>query len=396
MRRLAGLVVALGVAACAPVAAPPPPAPSPPAGPDRVVLVPSDFDALPGWATDRAAQALPALLKSCDRIAKLPFDKSIGADGRGGTAADWYGPCAAAARVPAGDDGAARVLFETWFHPQLVTNQGRAEGTFTGYYEPELPGSRSRTPRFTVPLHAKPKDLVTLDLGKFRPDLGHDILAGRLVGSRLDPYPTRAEIEAGAIDGQAPAVVWLDDPVDAHILHIQGGGRIRLSDGAVVRVGVAATNGHRFVGIGKILKDKGKLDGDTTMPAIRAWLKSHPAEARALMAENPRYVFYAPVAGDGPIGSQGVALTAERSLAVDTRFVPLGAPLWLDTVDPAGKPLRRLVVAQDTGAAIKGVVRGDFFWGTGEAAFDKAGRMKSPGRYWVLLPRQTSPRIAGW
>lgn len=393
---LAGGLLALALAACAPAPRPePPPAAAPPAGPDRAVLKPAAFADLPGWRDDAVAAALPALLRSCDRIAKLPHDRSVGAEGQGGTAADWYAPCGAARRVPAGDHAAARAFFEAWFQPALVTNNGTAEdGTFTGYYEPELAGSRGRKGRFTVPLLGKPSDLVTMDLGKFRPDLGHEQLAGRVVGNRFLPYPTRADIEAGALDGLAQPVAWVDDPVDAHILHIQGSGRIRLDDGTVMRVGVAATNGHKFVGIGRVLKEKGKLDGDTSMPAIRAWLKANPAEAVKLMAENPRYVFYRAVEGDGPVGSEGVALTPERSLAVDTRYVPLGMPLWLDTVDPAGKPLRRLVVAQDTGAAIKGVVRGDYFWGAGEPAFEKAGRMKSRGRYWMLVPRQRTPSVA--
>lgn len=181
--------------------------------------------------------------------------------------------------------------------------------------------------------------------------------------------------------------------MDAHILHIQGSGRIRLEDGSVLRLGVAATNGHKFVGISKILRERGLIE-DTPMPGVRAWLKANPARAKALMAENPRYVFYTPISGDGPVGSEGVALTAGRSMAVDPRYVALGLPLFLDTVEPSGQPLRRLVMAQDTGAAIKGPIRGDFFWGTGEEAFDKAGRMKSPGRYWILLPQRRSPRIA--
>ncbi len=393
---LAGGMLALALASCAPAPKPEPvPTPAPPTGPDRAILRPAAFTDLPGWRDDAVSAALPALRRSCERLAKLPSGRAIGADGQGGTVGDWYGLCAAAGRLPAGDDAAARAYFETWFQPALVTRGGADDtGTFTGYYEPELIGSRGRKGRFTLPLLGRPKDLVTMDLGKFRPDLGHEQLAGRVVGSRFEPYPPRAEIESGALDGIAQPLVWLDDPVDAHILHIQGSGRIRLDDGAVMRVGVAATNGQKFVGIGRVLKDKGKLDGDISMPAIRAWLKAHPAEAVALMAENPRYVFYRVVEGDGPVGSEGVALTPERSLAVDTRHVPLGMPLWLDTVDPAGKPLRRLVMAQDTGAAIKGVVRGDFFWGAGEAAFQMAGRMKSQGRYWMLIPRTRTPNVA--
>ncbi|CAA7614022.1 Membrane-bound lytic murein transglycosylase [Candidatus Terasakiella magnetica] len=386
---LAGLALAL--AACTPSE---PLSVVPQSGADRLVLAPLAFSQLAGWDEDKAAAALPALLKSCDRLIKLPTDKSVGFDGVGGTASDWYGPCAAIQRVASGDHGAMRAAFESWFTPWQVTNGGKAEGLFTGYFEPEIKGSRSRHSRFTVPIHGKPVDLVSADLGKFRPDWAGEQITGRLDGNRLLPYPTRAEIDAGAIDGKAPVVLWTDDAVDFAIMQIQGSGRVRLDDGTLIRLGVAGNNGHKFVGIGKVLKDAGKLDGDTSMPAIRTWLKAHPEEGRILMAKNPRYIFYGVNAGDGPLGTEGVALTPERSLAVDPRFVPLGAPVWLETVEPGGKPLRRLMVAQDTGAAIKGPVRGDIFWGSGEAAFDRAGRMKSSGRLVVFLPRARSPRLA--
>lgn len=368
----------------------PPPAPGPaplPQGPDQFGLIPAQFNDLPGWRADGAAAVLPALHRTCDRLLKQPNDKSIGGNGMGGTVADWYSPCSAARRVGANDHEAARMMFEEWFAPFLAVNNGSADGLFTGYFEPELMGSRSRTSRFTVPILGKPRDLVT------RKGADGATESGRMVGGKFTPYPSRAEIEAGAIQAQTTPIAWVEDPVDAHILHIQGSGRIRLEDGSVLRLGVAATNGHKFVGISKILRERGLIE-DTSMPGVRAWLKANPGRAKALMAENPRYVFYQTITGDGPVGSEGVALTAGRSMAVDPRYVALGLPLFLDTVEPSGQPLRRLVMAQDTGAAIKGPIRGDFFWGTGEEAFDKAGRMKSPGRYWILLPQRRSPRVA--
>lgn len=390
MRAWMWMLAALALAGCAPspVRQPPPSGPSAgPARPDRQDLRPARFEELPGWQDESAAAVLPALLRSCDRLLKLPQDKSIGQDGAGGTVADWYTPCVAARRLSVNDHATARLFFESWFTPFLATNNGSAEGTFTGYFEPELPGSRSRTPRFTVPIWGKPRDMVVRD-----GDNGESVV-GRLVGGRFEPYPTRAEIEANGLDRVAEVVAWVEDPVDAHILHIQGSGRIRLDNGTVLRLGVAGNNGRPFVGISRVMRERGLLD-DTSMPAVRAWLKANRAQGREIMAQNPRFIFYRVVGGDGPIGSEGVALTAERSMAVDKRFVPLGVPLFLDTVEPSGAPLRRLVMAQDTGAAIKGPVRGDFFWGTGEAAFEKAGRMKSRGRYWLLLPRSRSPRIA--
>ncbi|MCR6629466.1 MAG: MltA domain-containing protein [Magnetospirillum sp.] len=330
---------------------------------------------------------LPALVRSCDRLSKLPADKSIGVDGAGGTVADWYTPCAAARRLSVNDHDTARLFFESWFIPFLATSNGNADGLFTGYFEPELAGSRIRTTRYNVPLLGKPRDLVVRDGANGEPQVG------RMIGGRFEPYPTRAEIEAGALGPVAVPVAWVADPVDAHILHIQGSGRIRLEDGSVLRLAVAGTNGHKFVGIGRILRDKGLVE-DTSMPGVRAWLKANPEQGRQLMAQNPRYVFYRPIGGEGPIGAEGVPLTPQRSLAVDPKFVPLGVPLFLDTVEPSGKPLRRLMMAQDTGSAIKGPIRGDFFWGAGEEAFEQAGRMKSPGRYWLLLPRSRSPRLA--
>lgn len=392
MRPLVSLILVLSLAACAqaPVRgpAPWPAAPSTaPSGADRLDLRPASFAELPGWAEETPGAVLPAFLRSCDHLMKLPPDKSVGSDGSGGTIADWQTPCSAARRLSVNDHDTVRAFFEAWFTPYLATNSGNPDGLFTGYFEPELAGSRVRTGRYTVPILGKPRDLVLRD------GPNGETQIGRMIGSRFEPYPTRAEIEAGALGPVAVPVAWVADPVDAHILHIQGSGRIRLDDGSVLRLAVAGTNGHKFVGISKILRERGLVD-DTSMPSVRAWLKANPEQGRELMALNPRYVFYRPIGGDGPIGTEGVALTPERSLAVDPKFVPLGVPLFLDTVDPAGKPLRRLVMAQDTGAAIKGAVRGDFFWGSGEAAFEKAGRMKSPGHYWLLLPRSRSPRLA--
>lgn len=393
MRRLAVAALSLLAVSCAPsgpVRTPPAygPAPSAPASADRLQLLPADFSTLPGWRDDTAATVLPAFLRSCNRLLKLPPDRSVGHDGMGGTAADWYTPCSAAGRLSVNDHETARLFFESLFQPFLVTNNGAPQGTFTGYFEPELPGSRVRQGVYTIPIHGKPSDMVVRERGG-----GAEPQVGRMVDGQFTPYPSRSEIESGALNGRAPVLAWVADPVDAHILHIQGSGRIRMDDGTVLRLGVAATNGQKFVGIGKVMRDRALIE-DVSMPSIRAWLKAHPVEAREIMAQNPRYVFYRVNDGEGPLGSEGVALTPERSLAVDTRFIPLGMPLWLETNEPSGRPLRRLMVAQDTGTAIKGPVRGDFFWGAGEEAFDKAGRMKSPGRYWLLLPRQRSPRIA--
>ncbi|MCF8507057.1 MAG: MltA domain-containing protein [Caulobacter sp.] len=359
---LAGL---LTLAACAPkIAVPPTPS-------DRLDLRPTGFESLPGWAADRHAEVLDAFLRSCEKILSQP-DKPVGRDGLGGKGSDWLSPCLGARKVAKGDHQAARQFFEGAFRPWAAMAGDQPEGLFTGYYEAELSGSRKRDAAHQVPLYGAPRDLV-----------------GNGDGAR---YASRAEIETVGLGDRAPVLLWLSDPVDLFFLQVQGSGRVKLPKGEVVRVGFAGSNGHPFTGIGKIMQDRGLLKpGEASMQAIRAWLKANPAQGRGLMRENPRYVFFRLIEGDGPIGAQGVALTAGRSLAVDPRFVPMGAPLWLSTRDPDGLTLQRLMVAQDTGSAIKGAVRGDFFWGFGEPALEKAGRMKSRGRWWLLLPNGLKP-----
>ena len=304
----------------------------------------------------------------------------------GGRAGDWRPACRALAELHT-DDATARAYFERWFRPVQVTASDGGDGLFTAYYEPELRGSRRPGGRYTVPLYGRPADLVV------RPDN----TVGRMAGGRFETYPSRAEIDAGTVQPPPPVLLWLDDPVDAYVLHVQGSGRIRLAEGGTTNVGVAATNGRPYVSIGRLLVQRGQLTVEgASMQSIRAWLRANPAAGRALINENPRYVFFRETGSAGAVGAQGVPLTAGRSLAVDPAFVPLGAPVWLDTAWPGrpGQPLRRLMVAQDTGGAIKGAVRGDVFWGTGEGALAEAGRMHQAGRYYVLVPREAALRIA--
>ena len=338
----------------------------------------------------------------------LADDVVIKPDAVGGTARDWREPCAAAATTPSDDEAAARAYFERWFVPYLAANNDHPDGLFTGYFEPELKGSRTRGGPYTVPLYGRPADLITVDLGLFREDWRGTNIAGRVRNGTLRPYPTRAEIEHGALaglkrsDGAPLAIAWVDDAIDAFFLQIQGSGRIVLPDGSLMRVGYAATNGQPYVAIGRELIQRGALTrDDVSMPAIRAWLLAHPAEAPAVMDKDRSFVFFRslpPPASpdDGPPGAEGVPLTPGRSLAVDRRFLPLGIPVWLDAEDPvaAGARLERLFIAQDTGGAIRGPVRGDVFWGHGADAALRAGRMKSSGRYWIFLPRDVAARRA--
>lgn len=336
---------------------------------ERRVLTPATFADLPGWKEDDPAPALAAFLRSCRRSPSAA--------------------CEAAARA-----GSARTFFESSFQPFAVSAGDDPEGLFTGYYEPQLQGSRKRSDRFRVPLYVRPPDLVTVDLGDFREELKGQRIAGRVEEGALVPYPDRKAIEGGALSGRDLELVWVDDPVDAFFLQIQGSGRVRLDDGSEMRVGYAAQNGHPYFAIGKDLVERGAMSREeVSMQSIRRWLEQNPDLAGDVMARNASYVFFEELKGEGPLGAQGVPLTPGRSLAVDLKPWQLGTPVWLDTRAPSpregepDRPLRRLMIMQDTGGAIRGVVRGDVFWGHGAEAAEVAGRMKHPGRMWVLLPR---------
>jgi peptidoglycan lytic transglycosylase A len=330
------------------------------------------FRDLPGWRDDALSEALTALLSSCKVLDAKPADARIGASA---TAGDWRAPCKALAAAAAAD-GALRQAIEVWFVPFAVIDADGPEGLFTGYYEPELRGSRQQAAGYSVPLYRPPPDLV-----------------------EAQAYHSRKAIDGGVLAGRELELLWLDDPIDAFFLQAQGSGRVRLAEGGSLRVGYAANNGHPPTMIGRILVERGELTKEAaTMQTVRQWLRDHPAEATALMQKNARYIFFREIPGEGPLGALGVALTPGRSLAVDPEVIPLGVPLWLDTTYPAGtpeagQPLRRLVVAQDTGGAIKGAVRGDLYWGSGDEALRYAGPMKQRGRYYLLLPKTVAARL---
>lgn len=359
-----------------------------------LLLTPVGFDALPDWTADKPGEALPALLRSCGRLTVQPAERAVGPDGLAGTVADWAIPCAALAAADAQDETALRRLLEEHFRPFAVSDAGETAGLFTGYYEAELQGTRDPSAPGATPLYKVPADLVTVDLGRFRADLRGERLVGQVRDGRLVPYLTREEIDGGALDGQGAELLWAADPVDVFFLHVQGSGRVVYPDGSVTRVGFAGSNGHSFYAIGRALIAEGLVSREkASMQSIRDWLRANPEKAREVMQRNARYIFFREIEGEGPIGAQGVALTAGRSLAVDSKLLPLGVPLYLDTTWPAtDRPLRRLMVAQDVGSAIKGAVRGDFYWGSGEPALAEAGRMKQTGRYYLLLPKAVAER----
>jgi membrane-bound lytic murein transglycosylase A len=352
---------------------------------DKPVFTPVSFRDVPGWQADNHADALVAFLKSCPPLERRGV--------RGfGNASIWRDICGQARNVPAGDHDAARRFFENAFLPASVSGRDGSTGLITGYYEPELQGALERSGRFNVPLHVRPPDLVTVNLGRFREELKGERIAGRVVRGSLIPYPDRAKIERGALRNRDLELVWVDSAADAFFLHIQGSGRIRLPDGDIMRVGYAGTNGHAYTAIGRELIARGAVPPEKmSMQSIRNWLAANPADGARLMRTNKSYVFFRELTGDGPLGAQGVPLTPERSLAVDRRLLPLGLPVWLESSEPDGTPLKRLMIAQDTGGAIRGAVRADVFWGPGAKAADRAGKMNSPGRYWFLIPRATPP-----
>jgi membrane-bound lytic murein transglycosylase A len=370
------------------------PAEAPPAGP-VLRLSAVDFGALPGWAADDLQPALAAFVRSCGRWAKQAVDKAVGGQGGfAGAVANWRPVCADASAA-----AEARAFFEANFVPYAVSDDGNREGLFTGYYEPLLRGARAPDAAYRYPLYRRPGDLVSVDLGQFDPELEGRRIGGRVEKGKLVPYADRAAIDRGALAGRELELLWVDDPVDRFFLEIQGSGQVRLPSGETVRVGFADQNGRPYRAIGKDLIESGAIPRERmSMQAIRAWLEANPDQAPATMAKNPSVVFFTELTGlaaaSGPLGAQGVPLTPGRSLAVDRKFLPLGAPVWVDTTAPepdGERPLRRLMVAQDTGGAIRGPVRGDVFWGAGPAAEHLAGHMKSPGRLFILLPRDLAP-----
>ena len=342
-------------------------------------LKPVEWNTLAAWQGDTTSEAWGAFLLGCSTLKKQSA---------------WQAACNDAAALPAPDDAAARAFFEQRFQLHQATQEdGSAEGLVTGYYEPLLKGDRVRTERARYPLYAVPADLVTVDLASVHPELKNLRLRGRLVGNKLVPYPTRKDIEAAAHGNgfKGKPIAWTEDPVDLFFLQIQGSGRIELPDGSHMRVGYADQNGHPYKSIGKLLVERGELKLEqASMQGIKNWGMQNPDKLPELLASNPSFVFFRelPNGLSGPLGALGIPLTGGRSIAVDPRFIPLGAPVFLATTQPNSTlPLNKLVMAQDTGGAIRGGVRADVFWGFGDAAGELAGRMKQRGMMWVLLPK---------
>lgn len=346
--------------------------------PERGDLIP--WQELSGWNQDEVKNIWPALQHNCS-TRKLP---------RG-----WKKLCTEISLMAKADGGinsdTARAYIETRFVARELVNENSQEGLITGYYEPILNGSLKANDQYRFPIYSKPKNLVTLKLGKLYPELEGKTLRGRLDGNQVVPFYSRAEIDGG--DGSSflsgLEIVWVDSAVDLFFLHIQGSGRVKLTDGRILSVGYVDQNGHPYVSIGLHLIKRGELKAEeVSLYTIKNWLAAHPEEAEQVLHSNPSYIFFTvrDQKLSGPIGSLGVPLTAERSMAIDKNYIELGSLVWVDTTLPGEqpRPYQRLMAAQDTGGAINGVVRADIFFGRGDRAQALAGTMKQSGRLYVL------------
>ena len=394
-RLLAALAVVAGLSACAPLSPQPgaPCAPAPtcpactacpgaePAKPAEKPLQPAEWTDLPGWNDDNPAPTFAAFVAECRSLERQ---------------AQWKPVCAAARAVGEASPERLRAWFEAQLRPwALVNADGSRTGLITGYYEPILRGSRKPDATYAHPVFGPPEDLVTVELAELYPELKNLRLRGRLAGRKLVPYYSRAEWTEQEARRAVDALLWIDDAVDLFFMQIQGSGQVELAEGGRVRLNYADQNGHPYRAIGRWLVERGELKADqASMQAIKSWARENPTRVPELLNANPSLVFFRelPVEGSGPQGAMGLPLTPERSLAVDPRHVPLGAPIWLATTRPnSDQPLTRLMLAQDTGGAIRGVVRADFFWGSGSEAGSLAGKMRQQGRMWALMPRSYKP-----
>jgi membrane-bound lytic murein transglycosylase A len=360
----------------------------------KPILSAVSFAQIEGWADDDHGAALAAFHRSCDEI--LASGHGFERDVRfGGKRADWLRVCEKAL-----ESKSARQFFEDEFIALKVADPVRPEGLFTGYYEPEAEGSRTAGNGHDVPIYRKPDDLV--GFGKAI-EKQINLKYGRMVQGKPAGYFTRREIEEGALRGRGLELVWLKSWVDAFFIHVQGSGRIRFADGSTMRLAYGAKTGQPYTGIGGLLVERGILTKDNmSMQALRKWMKDNPDSARELMWENKSFVFFREVKVDDPAlgapGAQKVSLSPLRSMAIDRGLWMFGTPIWLDVKVPSGpaselQSFRHLMIAQDTGTAIKGHVRGDVYWGWGDKAALVAGQMKSPGSMIVLLPKKLAARL---
>lgn len=354
---------------------------------EQLLLQKTSFEAVPFWATDQGKdKALSAFIKSCGKFKWRQAEQNFSFLGKN---ADWQEVCRMVPETYTADQ--ADQFFTDHFVPYLVqSSETGAEGLFTGYYEPEIQAHFVKEGAYQYPLYQRPEDLVMVEIGDFIPSLKGQRLAGRVKEGRLYPYEDRAKIESGALTDQNLELLYSTSKIDNFMLQIQGSGAVRLPDQSLIRIGYAAQNGHAYTAIGKPLIEMGAIAReDMSMQAIRQWLLDHPDQADQIMNLNRSYVFFRLLETAGPVGAQNVVLTPERSLAIDRKHLPYGVPLFLSAEHPdlEQEYLSQLMIAQDTGGAIRGIVRGDVFWGAGAQAELYAGQMASKGKYWLLVPK---------
>lgn len=359
-----------------------------------ILLKESTFTELPHWDNGDRVHSLLALRRSCHTFLKQDAEKQVGSAFIPIKVRDWQPLCKAAFTIDDHSDNAIKMFFETWFKPMYFYQHQAIEGLFTGYYMPTLKGSLGKTNRYSVPVYGIPKEMITVPLTLFDKALkDHRPLVGRVDKNKLVPYYTREEINKGAIDSLAPILVWLESRLDRHFLEIEGSGIIQLPNGKRFTLGYAAENGAPYTSLAQLLIDEGLMTRhNASKRRIREFFKTHSKKASKLLDKNQSFVFFNKRQQEEAIGAQGVALTPGYSLAIDRKWVPMGTPVWLDTQHPTiddspTKPLQRLMIAQDTGGAIRGPVRGDVYWGCGQKATKIANHMKYKGYYWLLLPK---------
>lgn len=353
------------------------------------------FDQLTGWQNDQHEGALESFKISCGRLINYPDDREYNGFG---LALDWKEVCNAALETEAPSSLQARMFFEEYF--SALSFYEAEEGLFTGYYAPLYKGSRQKSDKYKAPLYAIPQDLQAINLGLFDQRLSGRSIVGEVMDGKFVPYKDRKDIDLGALENQNLELVWLEKPEETFFLQIQGSGFIELENDEMLHLGYAQRNGRPYRAIGQFLIESGDVAReDMSLQAILDWMERNPEKSNELMWKNPSYVFFQERTNDKPVGSLGVGLTPGRSLAVDREYIPLGMPLWLETYQEKETDkenterishLNRLVVAQDTGGAIKGQVRGDVYWGIGAKAEEKAGPMKDKGTYYLFVPKKVA------
>lgn len=349
------------------------------------------FSQLSDWNNDDFKEVIPVFAKNCGSILKNNKEYLYSSQIKIKTA-DYKDICKRFTNKNIKTSQQMKKFLEDEFIPYAVSDGDNYEGKFTSYYEAEINASFEKTAKYKYPIYGRPSDLIEVNLRDFDADLPDKRLVGRVKDGKFVPYYNRREIENNGI--KAPVIMWGNDLVDIHFMQIQGSAIAHMSDGSDLRVGYADNNGHKFRGIGGILLSKKIIEPkDASMTKIREWLRNNPQEAAELMAENERFIFQKISDADGPTGALGLSLTAGRSMAVDNAYIPLGAVMWLDTYNPDKQNIRKIVFAQDIGSAIKGVVRGDYFWGHGEQALKQAGRMNSVGKYFILAPKKSGLKV---